>query len=335
MANNPTRFRFEDFLDEGFETTESLDKAIYLFRDGTLWSGFSEGGDGRNRDIDHGSIEAFLIDDTIDRYHPDFWSMVMEELVQVIPETQTILTLEGGQYSPAQTNRIDELVALGYVQEELESTLPKQVGPEVEPPNEAPTPIQSVTDEQGQAYHQLIQQYGLVGDVVFEQADWEKIFGWPEHHGEKEILEHINQHRQETLFSQVYNGIYTMEDVEQYNTARRAVIQRQLSQGQRFFQLDQKQEVLLKNPTEEHKPITGFVFSEDGECSLFHGRTVEDAATQLVERGANPCSKGSLSIVSAFLSNTTSRGHQQHLLHNQVMQDTYLEETGRSMTGRA
>lgn len=59
MTENNSKFDFSDFYEEGFEKTENLEQAIYVFQDGTLWSGYSEGGDGFSRDVDHGSIEAF------------------------------------------------------------------------------------------------------------------------------------------------------------------------------------------------------------------------------------------------------------------------------------
>lgn len=67
MDKKKSNFDFSDFYEEGFEKTENLEQAIYVFPDGSLWSGYSEGGDGNVRDIDHSSIEAFFKDDTIDR----------------------------------------------------------------------------------------------------------------------------------------------------------------------------------------------------------------------------------------------------------------------------
>ena len=44
MIKNNSIFDFSDFYDEGFEKTEDLSKAIYVFQDGSLWSGYSESG---------------------------------------------------------------------------------------------------------------------------------------------------------------------------------------------------------------------------------------------------------------------------------------------------
>lgn len=122
MRTVESKFDFSDFVEEGFKKTKALEKGIYIFRDGFLWSGFSEGGS-NIRDIDHGVIEAFLKDTSVDRYHLDFRSMVLEEFVQIVPETKMVLALANSYYSPEQLQTIQELVDLGYTQELLESTL--------------------------------------------------------------------------------------------------------------------------------------------------------------------------------------------------------------------
>lgn len=114
-------FDFSDFEEEGFEKTEDLDRALFIFKDGSLYSGFSEGGN--VRDVDHGSIEYFIKDSKIDRYHPDFWSIVMQEVVQVVPESNSILMLENHEYSEEQQIKIKEYENMDYELHELESTI--------------------------------------------------------------------------------------------------------------------------------------------------------------------------------------------------------------------
>ena len=118
---------FSDFEEEGFEKTEELDKAIFIFNDGTLYSGFSEGG-GPARDIDHGSIAYFVNDTKMDRYHPDFWSTVLQDVVKVVPETNSILFLENYEYSLEQQLKMNEYEMDGYELIPLESTIQKENG---------------------------------------------------------------------------------------------------------------------------------------------------------------------------------------------------------------
>ncbi|WP_270272387.1 hypothetical protein [Enterococcus faecalis] len=123
MTENNSRFDFSDFYEEGFEKTENLEQAIYVFQDGTLWSGYSEGGDGYTRDVDHGSIEAFFKDSSIDRYHPDFHSLKLKEMIQIVPETRTVLTLIDNHYSQEQIEVLQQLEENNFIIEQLESTL--------------------------------------------------------------------------------------------------------------------------------------------------------------------------------------------------------------------
>lgn len=126
MTENKSRFDFSDFYEEGFEKTENLEQAIYVFQDGTLWSGYSEGGDGYTRDVDHGSIEAFK-DSSIDRYHPDFHSLKLKEMIQIVPETRTVLTLIDNNYTDEQLYVLRQLEEENFNIERLESTLTKEV----------------------------------------------------------------------------------------------------------------------------------------------------------------------------------------------------------------
>ncbi|QQR11215.1 DUF3991 domain-containing protein [Enterococcus faecalis] len=127
MVKKNSIFDFSDFYDEGFEKTEDLSKAIYVFQDGSLWSGYSEGGDGNVRDVDHGSIEAFFKDSSIDRYHPDFHSLKLEELIQIVPETRTVLTLIDNNYTDEQLYVLHQLEEENFNIERLESALTKEV----------------------------------------------------------------------------------------------------------------------------------------------------------------------------------------------------------------
>ncbi|MCA5014565.1 MULTISPECIES: DUF3991 domain-containing protein [unclassified Enterococcus] len=125
QTNSLSAFDFSDFEDEGLELTEDLNKAIYIFEDGSLWSGFSEGG-GNIRDIDHGIVEAFMTDQSMTRTNPEFWSHVLNELIQIVPESKTVLCLEGVEYSKEQEVRLEEYVSNGYEVQLLENMITKK-----------------------------------------------------------------------------------------------------------------------------------------------------------------------------------------------------------------
>ncbi|EPH97898.1 hypothetical protein [Enterococcus faecalis] len=126
MQKEVSNFDFSDFYDEGFEKTSNIRQAIYVFQDGSMWNGYSEGGGGYIRDVDHGSIEAFFKDTSIDRYHPEYHSMVLSELVQVVPETQTVLTLETNNYSEEQLEMLQKFEQEGFSIEKLESSISEE-----------------------------------------------------------------------------------------------------------------------------------------------------------------------------------------------------------------
>ena len=121
MQKEVSNFDFSDFYDEGFEKTSNIRQAIYVFQDGSMWNGYSEGGGGYIRDVDHGSIEAFFKDTSIDRYHPEYHSMVLSELVQVVPETQTVLMLAANDYTEEQLKVLQQFQQEGFSIEQLEN----------------------------------------------------------------------------------------------------------------------------------------------------------------------------------------------------------------------
>ena len=83
-----------------------IEKSLNILRDGTLVDGAFEYG---SRGEDHRLIECCM--NGIDRYDKQFWSKVHTELgvVQLVPETQTILIMEGQNITTEQKEIIDKL----------------------------------------------------------------------------------------------------------------------------------------------------------------------------------------------------------------------------------
>lgn len=62
--------------------------------------------------------------ETISRFDfSDFWSMTMEEMIQVVPENKMVLILQNNQYSEKQIEVLNQLEDSGFKIEKLESTL--------------------------------------------------------------------------------------------------------------------------------------------------------------------------------------------------------------------
>lgn len=111
--NRTTNLNFSDFEDEGYSLTESLENAIYILPDGQLWSGYYPEAP-EVRAIEHREIEIFVENSKVDRDTDNFWSLILDEVVMVIPEQQTLLYLETANYTEAQQQKINAYKNLGW-----------------------------------------------------------------------------------------------------------------------------------------------------------------------------------------------------------------------------
>lgn len=181
---------------------------------------------------------------------------------------------------------------------------------------------------------QLAESYGIQNDLAFSPDDYERLFGFPTAHSEKEILAAINLQRGEKMVDWVYQGTHSPETIAQYKEEQLVNLQKKLIEGHTFYQIDEQMELVIHSSSENNQSFEGIIFKEVGDHETFSANDAKAAAQTLAEMNASPCSKGSMSLFKQFLSDNHQRNHQQHLIQNNVMQETYREETGRSMTGR-
>lgn len=181
---------------------------------------------------------------------------------------------------------------------------------------------------------QLAESYGIQNDLAFSPDDYERLFGFPTAHSEKEILAAINLQRGEKMVDWVYQGTHSPEAIAQYKEEQLVNLQKKLIEGHTFYQIDEQMELVIHSSPENNQAFEGILFKEVGDHETFSANDAKAAAQTLAEMNASPCSKGSMSLFKQFLSDDHQRNHQQHLIQNNVMQETYREETGRSMTGR-
>lgn len=111
--NRTTNLNFSDFEDEGYSLTESLENAIYILPDGQLWSGYYPEAP-EVRAIEHREIEIFVENSKIGRDTDNFWPLILDEVVMVVPEKQTLLHLETANYTEAQQQKINDYKNLGW-----------------------------------------------------------------------------------------------------------------------------------------------------------------------------------------------------------------------------
>ena len=106
MTNLLNKQIIKIFEDEGIETTDNINEAIYILTDGTLISGMFYDG---MRTEDHRIIEILF--DDIDRYTPNFWSIAHERtgMIQHVPETSYILKTVGQEVTTEQQTYFNQV----------------------------------------------------------------------------------------------------------------------------------------------------------------------------------------------------------------------------------
>lgn len=191
-----------------------------------------------------------------------------------------------------------------------------------------------LSEQQSIVLNQLADMYDIKTDPAFDSTDYEKIFHYPTLTDDRDILSGIHHQRSEKIVDWAFKGTYTAAEITKYKNSHILSLQRKLIEGHNFYQIDEHMELMMNASKETQGGYKGILFDETGDVDTFTVKDSKTAATKLFELGASPCSKSSLSFVKQFLADSQNQSTQQHLIHNRVMQETYREETGRSMTGR-
>lgn len=189
-------------------------------------------------------------------------------------------------------------------------------------------------EQKDKVLSQLSEVYDIQSDQAFQPEDYEKIFHYPTLADDREILSGIHHQRSEKIVDWAFKGTYTAAEITEYKNSHILNLQKKLIEGHTFYQIDEHMELMMNASKETQGGYKGILFDEAGDVDTFTVKDSKAAATKLFELGASPCSKSSLSFVKQFLADNKNQATQQHLIHNRVMQETYREETGRSMTGR-
>lgn len=181
---------------------------------------------------------------------------------------------------------------------------------------------------------QLATVYDIQNDQAFQSTDYEKVFQYPKLAEDREIMAGIHQQRSEKIVDWAYKGTYTPDKITEYKNGHILSLQKKVIEGHTFYQIDEHMELMMNASKEVLGGYKGILFDESGGVDTFTVKDSKAAATKLFELGASPCPKSSLNLVKQFLSDNQTRSVQQQQINNRVMQETYREETGRSMTGR-
>lgn len=173
------------------------------------------------------------------------------------------------------------------------------------------------------------EKWGLASDVAFTQKDIERLYGASEELTEKELRAKIHLERNETVFDWSYTGEKTPEEIAAYRNEQLLNFKKIVIEGHNFYQVDESMEIVLV-PAKEGHAIDFMIFDRVGDSSSLTMGSREEAMAKLIELDAIPTDN--LPFVGKFLSDGRDQKMQQHLIHNQVMRDTYRSETGREMT---
>ncbi len=85
----------------------------------------------------------------------------------------------------------------------------------------------------------------------------------------------------------------------------------------------------MLKPNKDGTSIDFMQFDQVGDVQTYVVGNFEQAAEKLASMNASPTFD--TPFIQKFLSKDSDQKLNQHILHNQVMRETYQEETGRSM----
>ncbi len=176
---------------------------------------------------------------------------------------------------------------------------------------------------------EFAEKWGLVSDIAFTQKDIERLYGASETLTEKELRAKIHLERNEAVFDWSYTGEKTSEEIAAYRNEQLLNFKKIVIEGHNFYQVDESMEIVLV-PAKEGQAIDFMIFDRVGDSSSLTMGSRDEAMAKLIELDAIPTDN--LPFVGKFLSDDRDQKLQQHLIHNQVMRDTYRSETGREMT---
>lgn len=176
---------------------------------------------------------------------------------------------------------------------------------------------------------EFAEKWGLVSDIAFTQKDIERLYGASETLTGKELRAKIHLERNEAVFDWSYTGEKTSEEIAAYRNEQLLNFKKIVIEGHNFYQVDESMEIVLV-PAKEGQAIDFMIFDRVGDSSSLAMGSRDEAMAKLIELDAIPTDN--LPFVGKFLGEGRDQKLQQHLIHNQVMRDTYRSETGREMT---
>lgn len=175
---------------------------------------------------------------------------------------------------------------------------------------------------------QFATYYGIVEDPAFSQEEISHYSQETTTLSEKEIRAKLALHRDEKIVDWSYTGEKTSSEIKSYKEDQQLNFRKRVIEGHAFYQVDESIEIMLK-PNKDGASIDFMQFDQVGDVQTYVVGNLEQAAERLASMNASPTFD--TPFIQKFLSKDNDQKLNQHILHNQVMRETYQEETGRSM----
>ena len=175
---------------------------------------------------------------------------------------------------------------------------------------------------------QFATYYGIAEDPTFSKEEISRYAQETTTLSEKEIRAKLALHRDEKIVDWSYTGEKTSSEIKDYKEDQQLNFRKRVVDGHAFYQVDETIEIMLK-PSKDGTSIDFMQFDQVGDVQTYVVGNLEQAAERLASMNASPTFD--TPFIQKFLSKENDQKLNQHILHNQVMRETYQEETGRSM----
>lgn len=175
---------------------------------------------------------------------------------------------------------------------------------------------------------QFATYYGIAKDPAFSREEISRYAQETNNLSEKEIRAKLALHRDEKIVDWSYTGEKTSSEIKSYKEDQQLNFRKRVIEGHAFYQVDESIAIMLK-PNKDGASIDFMQFDQVGDVQTYVVGNLEQAAERLASMNASPTFD--TPFIQKFLSKDSDQKLNQHILHNQVMRETYQEETGRSM----
>ena len=146
---------------------------------------------------------------------------------------------------------------------------------------------------------------------------------------ENQLFAALHSYQNDTLFEWAYENQKPTEAITHYLEEQQLNLRKKVYDGHAFYQVDETIELLLEKHN-EHEQFELLLLNEVGDCDTYSFPSEQDVFQKLKSLMAYPINALSERKVDLWHAKR-ERKHQQALIHDQVMRETYLEETGREM----